>query len=296
MSKISNLRQNVGVFASELSLQVASKDLMFAVCSSQFNGKNISLKIGKGPYKKYVQKEIKIIRMFSGVKGFPTFLFVAETADGTAIIGTEKLGNSLHEIRLSKAKKFNLATIAMIGVSITYRLEALHKKGIVHGGICPMNILSGLKRTKTEYELFLVNYENSTECTPDLFRSNTNGFMTVENMDFAPKVFHRSRRQNPKDDFESLIYTLAFLKNGKLPWSKMPKENSNQWKRIGMAKEKVKFEDLFDEKHEILQLIYQIISSLKGERCPCYSDIRTLFRKILTANNVSNEKDFAWLD
>lgn len=295
-NKITDLIKNVQFFASELVLKKASKDHGFFICSSKFNGKEIHMKMGKDSYKRFIQKEINVNKKLKGVTGFPRLLFIAETADGTAIIVTEKLGNSLHDIHISKPRKFDINTIAMIGISVTYRLEALHKNGIVHGSICPMNIISGMKRTQTEYELFLINFENSTQYICETAQSKTSGFMTGDNIDFASKAYHRTCPQNPKDDFESLFYTLAFLKNGTLPWSNIPKRTATDWKRIGKAKEKMRFETLFDKKHEKMHSIFQIISSLEGTRRPSYIDIRNMFRRILIANKVSNEKDFAWLD
>lgn len=291
-----DLRQKFELLGSGLQFKTASRDHQYVTCSSKFGGKEVLVKIGKGTYAKYVQKEINIHQQFVGEKGIPTLLFGGTFGDGSAVIVKENPGRSLHDIRISNPRTFDISTIAMIGISITYHLECLHRKGIVHGCICPMNILSGSKYSQSEYELFLINFENSSQYDCGTVNKKSTAFMTVKNIDFAPKAYHKSYLLHPTDDLESLFYTLSFLYNGKLPWSHMMKRNAHDWSEIAMAKQKVTAEDLFNSEFENMKSIFHKICTRKTVRRPSYGDIRRMLRGILTANNVSNEKDFSWLD
>mmetsp|Transcript_11245 Transcript_11245/g.33757 ORF Transcript_11245/g.33757 Transcript_11245/m.33757 type:complete len:736 (+) Transcript_11245:214-2421(+) len=120
-----------------------------------------------------------------------------------------------------------LAGIAVEALNI---LENIHARGYVHGDVKPENFVmtqhSRLNSTDDAPRLLLLdlglaqrfrhppgsthaNTRCSYRCEPDVFRGTGR---------YASLHAHLGRAVSPRDDLESLVYTLAFLVSRQLPW------------------------------------------------------------------------------
>lgn len=266
---------------------------------ASMNGKHVILKENTESDEDAIKREVEVYKALGGRKGYPKMHHVGRTPSGRIMIVLDRLGDSLENIRSSGNTAFHLNTLCMIGISVTYHLELLHGKGYIHGDLKPENILSGLRNTESEYELFLIDFGNSWKYRnnrKEKYAQRKVGPEVAGTLDFAPKSWHKRISQSRKDDFESLLYTLAYLQEGKLPWIGMPRRTPRDISRIGTVKEHLTCDDLFKGENKKIEPFFDIVWNMTFFERPKYHEIRQVFRKILKNNKIENENDFPWLD
>lgn len=121
---------------------------------------------------------------------------------------------------------FKPLSVLKLGTQMLDRLATLSNHNIVHGDIQPGNFLLG--RTPTDRQkVYLIDFglssiKNSSE---QLSRYvNTQVESNVQSrvsgtLSFASSRSLRGQTTNSRDDLEALIFTLAYLLRGRLPWS-----------------------------------------------------------------------------
>lgn len=137
----------------------------------------------------------------------------------------EKLGPSLAYILSNKEstceeKCFSSPTVLSVGLQILNRLESLHNKGILHLDLKPDNLLIGCTKN-SKGTIYLVDFG-----TARIFKESRAGFFyltDVKNPFTGSVGFSSQYRQNLlpasyRDDLESFLYCLYYLRNGSLPW------------------------------------------------------------------------------
>jgi len=115
-------------------------------------------------------------------------------------------------------------------------LHKLHVAGFVHNDVKPGNLLLGPRATAHASEIHLIDFGLSTLATdmcPDIAsrRDMLKGTPT-----FASLAAHYSRRpMRPVDDIESLVYTLAYLAAGGLPWEDLDEPSVAAMKKLAIT-------------------------------------------------------------
>lgn len=276
-----------------------SRGFFGTIYLASFNGRHVILKEDTNTDEGVIEREINVYKALGGTVGYPTMHRIGRTPRGSIMIVIERLGDSLEDIFRSGTTRFDINTICMIGISVTYHLEKLHEQGYIHGDLKPANILSGLRNTESEYELFLIDFGNSWRYRNEKGEKYAMRHVGVEvagTIDFAPRAWHQRMSQSRKDDFESLLYTLAYLQKEKLPWSTMPRRTPGDISRIGLAKDNLRCEHLFDKPNQNIEAFFQSVFKMSFFERPRYHAIRHFFRAVLKSNKIENEKDFPWLD
>ncbi|KZP07791.1 kinase-like protein [Athelia psychrophila] len=115
---------------------------------------------------------------------------------------------------LHEEMEITLEHAASTGIDLLRILEALHKKGFVHGDIKPANI--GIKVKKGRGFPAILDFGNTKRwkaqaAEPPLVRFNgTVGFASVNAL--------ANQAPSPRDDVISLMYSLIYVLNDGLPW------------------------------------------------------------------------------
>jgi casein kinase 1 len=104
----------------------------------------------------------------------------------------------------------------MLGLQVVDRLEALHKIGYVHRDIKPDNLVIGFEERKKVIYLIDFGLAKRIEETRSEERKKIMG-----SLGYMSCRAHEGKQTGVSDDIESLIYTMLFLLNGTLPWSKL---------------------------------------------------------------------------
>lgn len=202
----------------------------------------------------------------------------------------------------------NYHTIAQIAEQVTRALSTLHATGYAHHHICPKNIAycekpAGPFSTPRVCLLDFAKAEligpvrkgqqvnnhgdGSAEGTADKIHvppSYHHRTMTDRAPDtdclFASLAAHNRQVRGKKEDLESLMYVVAFLCNGELPWSRSCKERPHckAWDSVGKMKHDYckdlrLFKDLPTEFCDALSLVIRLEP---GEQ-PDYNAIQSAF-------------------
>ncbi|ETW77752.1 hypothetical protein HETIRDRAFT_241720, partial [Heterobasidion irregulare TC 32-1] len=147
-------------------------------------------------------------------------------------LALELLGPSLNDAVPQQGMEVKM--VARIALQLLSALEFVHSRGLVHRDIKPSNVLLTLDQPPI---LRLVDFGIArpfrtgipARREPTLERLNIAG-----TLDWASLNAHLGYDSSPRDDLESLAYTLLFLLRGGLPWQRY---NSRGCTRFGAMKQ-----------------------------------------------------------
>jgi serine/threonine protein kinase len=110
----------------------------------------------------------------------------------------------------------SLKTAVKIALQLTKRLAALHSVGWVHRDLKPANLLHGLRSKKNI--LYLIDFGLCKKYKSELVVSHRSAVNFVGTPGYSALASHMCMDMGPKDDLESMLYVIAKLILGKLPW------------------------------------------------------------------------------
>ena len=173
--------------------------------------------------------EQEVLRVMHGQAGFPLIHSHHEAvgSPGFDAIVMERLGPTLHDRWVAETAQtaFPGSTILRIGHSALHCLRRLHRQGFVHNDIKPNNLLMGAPSSVREQSLHLIDFGLCT-------RSDDGGLEGTRGTPlFASVNAHAGRPTSAVDDVESLVYCLAYLAAGTLPWERKTPERAAFLKR-----------------------------------------------------------------
>ena len=162
--------------------------------------------------------EQNIYEIIKGHPGFPQVYWTG-VQDGYYAIVMELLGTDLYELLRFCDCKFGLQTTLQLGVSMLDRVHALHKLGVLHNDVKPLNFTIG--RDKQCSSVYLIDYGMAEQLD---FDSSLNAYLPksfgdgrfVGTLAFQSVATHRRQYRSFSDDLESVAYCLAFFLTGAL--------------------------------------------------------------------------------
>lgn len=210
----------------------------------------VAVKVGKESGAVAIAREAVVLSAMLGEPGFPTLLHHEEpgpdTPGGALILGL--LGPSLYDVldrptqgvcvSSSPPTIVSEPTLRRVGGQLLSLLRRMHRAGFVHNDLKPANILLNVdaEEIHSTSRLHLIDFGSCTrivdhECADvgrgDLFARDAQAsgpgigspiFASVA----ADECDAHSCTTHPLDDVESLVYTLAYLAAGSLPWHDQP--------------------------------------------------------------------------
>lgn len=182
------------------------------------------------------------------------------------ILALEMVGPSLHKyIHNSKLSFYKMMELFKRTLDC---IQRLHDTGIIHRDIKPQNICEG--KTNKE-EIYLIDFGLS--CRQDEpFREDAYWF--VGSIDYASLNAMYSSAPSPKDDLESLCYSMMTLLQGPLPFQSL---NENGKRRRG---------DDF-----CASLLWK--SQAVDEMCATYADVFEKYLKYAKSIKTIEAKDYS---
>ena len=197
-------------------LTTGENSIIYTVKNSKNTEKILKLNIynSPNPFQNSIMFESEILQIMSKTEGFPKLLKSGKSKNISYSIIT-KFGPSLENLKQICENKFSLKTTLLIFDQMLLRIEAFHKKGLVHCYLTPDHFLIGTK--KKSDTIFLISFEKT--------RIASSGWRS-ENLREEVDFFFMSVNQleggvvSWKDDLESLCYIVVYFLNGLLPWSR----------------------------------------------------------------------------
>ncbi|CAK69848.1 unnamed protein product (macronuclear) [Paramecium tetraurelia] len=254
------------------------------------SSKSFAIKIEKNPQLGQLENEIKVLQKLKGIEGIPKIKQIGVAQENKCYFVLPLLHSNLLE--LVKGRKVSQSAIMRIGLRVIEILEQVHKKNILHLDIKPENIMISQafeKESDIEKDGFiqLIDFGLS-----QLYEENSEGLQDVfiGSLNFASRSSHDGSPLGYKDDLESLLYVLFYLKDLTLPWS------HQQYYTFSVQDfELIKQSKLTFFKTLILQcksfnhfsVFMSYINQLHYNQIPDYSYIREVFKHMIQASNNS---------
>ena len=190
---------------------------------------HVAVKVGIK--KNAIAREAPVLSAMSGFPCFPTVHHHephGELAAGGFLI-VDVLGLSLEDLwqSESRSKCVDGQTFLRLGRGILRPLRRLHLEGFVHNDIKPANLLLGPGSNVQPTRLHLIDFGSCTQ-TEEHVRANGEVLPpsrgAIGTLSFASLAADgpRERPMCPADDIEGLVFTLAYLARGSLPWQGQP--------------------------------------------------------------------------
>eukprot|EP00347_Sterkiella_histriomuscorum_P016141 403354329 len=115
------------------------------------------------------------------------------------------------------------------------------------------------------------------------------------NLIFCSKNMFLEITQSRRDDIISLGYLLLFLFNGQVPWiKKSTVPLKNQYNSISRFKQKMKPEDICQDRAKVLLPYMKYVDSLSYEENPDYGFLRHLLVKVLLEKDLVPDSIYDW--
>ncbi|CAD8213838.1 unnamed protein product [Paramecium octaurelia] len=273
------------------NLGCGSEHMIYKV-ENRLNSEVCAIKIEKSPRIGQIANEIVILNKLKGTAGIPAMISYGVTPENKQLIEYSNqdpflLFHYYMVIQVTQPKKqLSLFQILRVGLRITEILEKVHDLNILHLDIKPENIMISSP---------LVN--DSKILQPDLIQLIDFGLsqeiirnskllkdVFIGSLNFASRQSHKGEQLGYKDDLESLLYVLVFLRNSTLPWFQKPSWGCREVdiKVIGRIKS-FHFNSTSLTQNFPLQFqeIMSYIDSLKYNILPDYGYLKSLFMEMI---------------
>ncbi|KAL1507761.1 hypothetical protein AB1Y20_007371 [Prymnesium parvum] len=160
-----------------------------------------------------LEGEAAVLRQLSGAAGFPR-VYHARHGDPLVL---ELLGPSMDELwaRTTGGTYFAKATVLRMGCGVLHCLRRLHLAGFLHNDVKPANVCLGPPSSERAAMVHLIDFGLATPTNQEAAPAASSPIGTPL---FASIAAHQGRPTRAVDDVESLVYSLAFVASGYLPW------------------------------------------------------------------------------
>ncbi|CAD8181809.1 unnamed protein product [Paramecium octaurelia] len=251
----------------------------------------LAMKIEKSPQLGQIETEISRLEQLKGLDGVPQLIDSGKTKDFRSYLITPILKRNLQEIL--KDNSMTVPQILSIGLSILRVLEQVHKKHILHLDIKPENIMITSPHINVPIEeiarpgfVHLIDFGLSQKAGQSISQNK----VFVGSLRYASRWAHKGNQLHYKDDLESLLYVLVYLRNRMLPWQTVQQYQSQQLeiRKIGEIKDAV-----FNSMSLVQRFPQQFIAfktyidGLPQTEMPNYDYLKSLFKQILNLEKCS---------
>ena len=270
-------------------------------CYSENNKGLVALKYSKKKGNE-LRFESIILKKMSEIHGVPIFIdFINEINE--KILVHNLFGPTIEKLFWFCGKNFDDKTILQIGIDSIKILKNIHLSGVVHRDIKPSNICYGFfssKNNKFNKSITIIDFGLSK-----INKRIINRKYNLQKKDyfigtliFASNAALYGFEQYPKDDLESLFYTLIYLKNGTLPWINSNAETNLEYlKEILRIRNNISLNELFKGFPLEIKYIFKALKNLSINETPDYDvyikNMENALNSLYTENKTDDYK-FIW--
>ena len=240
-----------------------------------------------------LEKETYLLYILKG-PGIPKVITYGHSGNNNVLV-EQLLGENLKS--LFKLNNHNIKDLCMVTIQILERIEYVHSKNLIHRDIKPENFLVGNPDKST---IYLIDFGLSKK-----YRSSRTGKHVVYSIcDSIPCTLqyasiNTSKRieQTRRDDLESLVYTLIYLANSELPWSRIKGKNKYECLLKSLkVKMNISSEELCKGLPKSYAAFTDYVKNLKFDETPNYNYLKSLFIDSLEEMGEQNDEAFSWID
>lgn len=197
----------------------------------------------------------------------------------------DSLGRNVQSIvdNLGTLSAYTVGSLALVGIDV---MEHLHRLDYVHQYLRPEAFMIGTG--KASENLVLGDFSRIRRFRYfGLHIGLGKAAPFVGDIVFASRNAHRRTSLTRRDDLISLVYIIAFLLRGKLPW--FDPKRYKKWMldevAIGNEKERVANSSVCNGLYDWVEEVMRNVMALTYEEEPKYEVLRNIIRKGLSSSN-----------
>lgn len=184
----------------------------------------------------------------------------------------------------------------MFGIQALERLDHIQSLDFIHRDIKPDNFLIGNKNAALVYLIdfgLAKRFRNPKTGQHIPWKEGKNLTGTAR---YASLNTHLGYEQSRRDDLEGLAYVILYFLKGKLPWQGLEaKTKKEKYDKIKAKKRDTPIEDLCAKLPKEFVKYLNYCRSLNFEDKPCISDLKRLFKKLITKKGWEVDNKFDWI-
>lgn len=185
-------------------------------------------------------------------------------------------------------------SIANLAIALIDLIRIVHEKHFVHRDIKPSNICYKASKEngrEQRLQVCLIDFGNAKRYRNEyqyLIKEGERD-MYVGTRTFSSPSFHRGVVHSCKDDLLSMIFVLAYMYTGRLPWSGMTVNDKAAHERLIIMKERVSWKLLFPNFSQYFQFIVNYVRKLKVQHEIDYDMLIRYMKKALWSKGPFSE-------
>uniref|UniRef100_A0A5S6QSX6 Protein kinase domain-containing protein n=1 Tax=Trichuris muris TaxID=70415 RepID=A0A5S6QSX6_TRIMR len=200
------------------------------------------------------------------------------------------VGSNLSDLRRTvKNKRFTISTILRLAVSCLEAIKELHDAGFIHRDIKPANFSTGLGQ-ENRNAIYLLDfgivrqYIVNNRVRPPRMSVEYGGTARYSSMNA-----HHGREMYTYDDVIALLFTLAELYKGELPW-----KVTDTVKETERLKNRASLDDIFGDMPTEVKSMYTSLMKKKYGDLVDYAGMRKQFERIMQEMNITEKDPYDW--
>ena len=235
--------------------------------------------------------EERVYRLLSGGSGIPKIVDYFTDGDFNILV-MQRMGKSLEDVLEENGGQLDARTVLALGVRLLQALQHVHEKGMIHRDLKPQNMM--LSTDKNDSRVYLIDFGLSKRFLDPVtghveYARNRKGLTGTPR--YASVSSHLGAEQSRRDDLESLVYILLYLRVGRVPWQGLPgKTKKEKYKRVREMKQRASSSKLATGFPEPYTEFVDRIRSLGFEEDPPYGRLMELLRRVAAAVPVGGGK------
>lgn len=184
----------------------------------------------------------------------------------------------------------------MYGIQALERIEHVQSWDFLHRDIKPDNFVIGHKKAAVVYLIdfgLAKRFRNPKTGQHIPWKEGKNLTGTAR---YASLGTHLGYEQSRRDDLEGLGYVMLYFLRGKLPWQGLPaRTKKEKYDKIKEKKKNTPIEDLCYKLPKEFAKYLNYWRTLNFEDKPCISDLRKLFKNLISKKGYEYDLKFDWI-
>ena len=258
-----------------------------------FTPSQVAVKVLKNPCgEQEMALEAATLTALGAIQGIPKLLETG-TFEGQHYAIMELLDTDLYSL-MRKRDQLPVQIILSTAHAAIKILKSIHSAGYLHLDIKPDNI--GVKRGSSGHQVYLLDLGLAQKFQFDGVHYREGSARELRgNPIFASIPVMKCMKPSRRDDLESLLYTLAFMGNGDLPWRVATESTTREtWRTLAVTKQKCSPVEICGCLPSQFAAILTQIRLLSFEAKPPYRQYIKLIEQAATEMSFSPNSNSAW--